>query len=470
MRWHDIVRSVGLGEFFCPPKAFRLSLGRASDCRDNAAEHSRIYQVASTSSLADNVSIERNSSGPIVIIGAGQAGGWAARTLRADGYRGAIVLIGDEDHPPYERPPLSKAVLAGEAEPESTYIFEHDIFAGLDLDFRRRESVTRVAPHEKRVHCASGQTLAYDRLLLATGGRARPVAVTGLEATDILLLRTLEDALAMRSSFQKAKSVAIIGGGWIGLECAATAHKAGIDVHLFEMADRLCARAAPPLLSDYLLDLHRRHGTRVHLSNAIQSGNKQPDGRYSLQCRNGETLEVDAIVAGVGLIPNDQLARDAGLAVDNGIVTDATGLTSNPSIFAAGDVANSQRLGYARHMRLESWANAQDQGVGVAKAMLGRDGEFEPLPWFWSDQFDVNIQIAGMPDGDMTCITRGDPQSDRISAFYLRDNRMCAAVTANRPRDMSVAKRLISHAISVSPEDLADEAVSLKRLLKKSSG
>ncbi len=401
----------------------------------------------------------------IVIVGAGQAGGWAAKTLRAEGYGGTITLLGDEPHPPYERPPLSKAVLAGEAEPRNTYLFEDDLFDS--LDFLCGESATRIQRQQNIVQCASGRELTYDRLLLATGGRARPVAVQGLDAADILLLRTLEDAAAIKSRFEAAATVALIGGGWIGLEVAATARKAGLEVHLFELADCLCGRAAPPLLSDYLLDLHTRRGIDLHLSTVIKSAEKLSDGRYRLMVDSQAPFEVDAIVAGVGLIPNDRLARDAGLVVDNGIVTDALGVTSDPAIFAAGDVANSLRPASGQRVRYESWENAQNQGIAVAKAMLGQAPEPYDTPWFWSDQHDANIQIVGTPDQSMTCTVRGEPASDSFSAFYLRDGSIRAAVSVNQPRDLTVAKRLIAQAIPVTADELADPLVPLKKLLKK---
>lgn len=403
----------------------------------------------------------------IVIIGAGQAGGWAARTLRSEGYAGDITLIGDERHPPYERPPLSKAVLAGEAEPQSTYLFGTGLFADLDIGFLRGETATQIETEPKRVRCASGKTVPYERLILTTGGRARQLSIDGLDSGEILTLRTLEDAFAITERFSNAASVAIIGGGWIGLEVAATARNAGLDVHLFEIADRLCNRAAPSLLSEYLLRLHRQQGIEIHLESAVTAAKNRPSGRCELEAKGGTRLEVDMIIAGIGLVPNDHLAREAGLVVDNGIVTDQFGLTSDPNIFAAGDAANSLRPKYGRHIRLESWANAQDQGIVVAKAMLGMTPEPEELPWFWSDQYDANIQIAGIPDETMTCIVRGEPASGSFSAFYLRGDEIRAAIAVNKPQDMTVARRLIASAITVDREDLANETIRLKALLRR---
>jgi 3-phenylpropionate/trans-cinnamate dioxygenase ferredoxin reductase subunit len=368
----------------------------------------------------------------IVIIGAGQAGGWAARTLRDEGFAGEVVLLGEEAHPPHERPPLSKDVLLGRKPPESTFLWP----GGLAVEFRPGTRVTAIDRAARRVALADGSGLGYDKLLVATGARVRRLDRPGAH-----YLRTIDDAVALRAAFLRGGDVLVIGGGWIGLEAAAAARALGCAVTLVECAPRLCIRVVPPILSDYLRRLHERHGVEIRLG-------------------------VDAapaaatVVVGIGVVPNVELAQAAGLAIANGIAVDAYGQTSDPDIYAAGDVAS--RDGF----RLESWANAQNQAIAAAKSLLGHATPYDEVPWFWSDQYETNLQLVGLPRPEHEIVRRGDPEADRFTLFFLAEGRLAAAAAVNNARELRIAKRLIKLDRKVAAAALADEAQPLQALLR----
>ncbi|HSW23553.1 MAG TPA: FAD-dependent oxidoreductase, partial [Burkholderiaceae bacterium] len=277
------------------------------------------------------------------------------------------MLIGDELHPPHERPPLSKAVLAGEAAPASTRLMKSDAFETLALEWRPGARVTRIDRVAKRLEMADGGVLAYDKLILCTGGRARTLPIAGADAPGVHTLRTIDDALALAPVLKPGNSVVVIGGGWIGIEVAATARKKGADVIVVEAQPRLCERTVPREISEHLLALHRSNGTRVILGAGVTRFASDDHDRTVVTLTDGRTLTCDAIVVGVGLVPNDELARDAGLACDCGVIVDACCRTSDPDILAAGDVAVAQNRWAGRSVRLESWQNAQDQGIAAAR-------------------------------------------------------------------------------------------------------
>jgi len=403
-------------------------------------------------------------SGVIVIVGAGQAGGWAAKTLRAEGYKGRIVLVGDEPHPPHERPPLSKAVLAGQSEPDVCHLFKPEALAELVLEHATGERATAIDRQARTVTTDAGRRLQYDRLILATGSRVRTLAIPGADLPGVFYLRTIADALALRERLTTGARFLVVGGGWIGLEAAATARKRGAAVTVLEAADRLCARAASPELSAFLGQLHAGHGVDVRVGAGLETLRNAPAGGIVAVLADGTELAADTVLIGVGIVPNVELARDAGLDVKNGIVVDDQGRTSDPNIFAAGDVADQPGARLGRRVRLESWQNAQDQAIVAAKAALGGDARHDPLPWFWSDQYEANIQILGMPERWPEAVLRGDPTSDSFSLFYLRDAAIEAVVSINAPRDLRAARRLIEQGKTVRAADLADRAVNLQKL------
>ena len=400
----------------------------------------------------------------IAIVGAGQAGGWAAQTLRGEGFGGRIVLIGDEAHPPHERPPLSKAVLSGAAAPESTRLLKQDAFDALGLDWRPGARVRRIDREHKRLELADGQTVGYDKLILCTGGRARALAVPGVDDVPVHTLRSIDDALALGPLLTPGRRVVVIGGGWIGLEVAATARMKGAGVTVLESQQRLCERTLPPEMSEHLLALHRSHGTRVRLGTGVSRFGVDADGRSVVMLSDGQALTYDVIVLGIGLVPNDELARDCGLACDGGVLVDTRCRTSDPDILAAGDVAVSPNPWAGRALRLESWQNAQEQGIAAARSALGIDVDYQPLPWFWSDQYDMNLQIFGVPRPGHRVVVRGTPGAASFVIFYLDGETVQAALGPNAAKDLRFARRLIEQRKPVDPDRLADIGVPMSRL------
>jgi 3-phenylpropionate/trans-cinnamate dioxygenase ferredoxin reductase subunit len=370
----------------------------------------------------------------LIIVGAGQAGGWAAWALRDAGFVGEILLIGDEAHPPYQRPPLSKDVLLGHKPPESTYLWP----SGLGVEFIGGARVLAIDRPGRRLELADGRRLAYDKLILATGGRVRRLDIAGAH-----YLRTIEDAMALRRSLVARNDVLVVGGGWIGLEAAAAARALDCAVTVVEMADRLCGRVMPALVSDYLKGLHERQGVEVCLN-------------ASLEGRSQAT-----VVVGIGIVPNVELAQAAGLKVDNGIVVDEFGVTSDPDILAVGDVANLNGV------RLETWANAQNQAIAAAKSLAGVPTPYREVPWFWSNQYHVNLQFLGLPRAGQELVVRGDIAQDKFTLFFLDEGRLSAVVAANNMRDVKVSRRLMEGRLSVDAARLADESVPLQDLLRQ---
>ncbi|MBS0341210.1 MAG: FAD-dependent oxidoreductase [Proteobacteria bacterium] len=400
----------------------------------------------------------------IVIVGAGQAGGWAAQTLRNEGFAGRVVLIGDEPHRPYERPPLSKAVLAGQAPAGSTALMKPEAFDKLDIDWRPGTAVSAIDRTARLVRLQTGDAIGYDKLILCTGGRARRLDIPGADLPGVFTLRNLADAAVLGAALLPGKRLLVVGGGWIGLEVAATARKQGMEVTVIEAAARLCERTVPPEISDYLLKLHTDHGVQVLLGTGIESFASSPQGGLGAMLGNGQRLECSAALVGVGLVPNDELARTAGLQCDGGVWVDAQCRSSDPDILAAGDVASWHGQWAGRRMRLESWQNAQEQGIAAARSALGVAVNHQPLPWFWSDQYDINLQIFGMPAPGHARVLRGDAASGSFVLFFLQEGKVVAALGPNSARDLRFARRLIERGTSVEPQKLADLQIPLARL------
>ncbi|WP_459571683.1 NAD(P)/FAD-dependent oxidoreductase [Cupriavidus sp. 8B] len=400
----------------------------------------------------------------IVVIGAGQAGSWAARTLRDEGFMGRIVLIGDEAHPPYERPPLSKAILSGDATPESVHLLSAEMMATLSIEWMGSTRVARLDRAAKRVTLTDGQTIGYSRLVLCTGGHARALDVPGASLPGVHVLRTIDDALRLAPALRPGTRVAVVGGGWIGLEVAATARQRGAQATVIEAMRRLCERSVPSALSERLLDLHMAHGTNVLLEANVASFARMADGALMVKLTDGREIVCDVAVVGIGLVPNDELARAAGLHCDGGVLVDAQCRTSDPDVFAAGDLAVARNGWAGRNMRLESWQNAQEQGIAAAKSVLGVAVHYDPLPWFWSDQYGVNLQIYGVPSPSHQVVVRDLSAAGAFIFFYLEGERVVAALGGNAARDLRFARRLIERRTPVSPDSLADESVPLAKL------
>lgn len=399
----------------------------------------------------------------MVIVGAGEAGARAATALREEGWDGPVILVGGEVHPPYERPPLSKAVLLAEAEPVATTVLDRDRAAALGIDLILRTEVAAIDRAACTVALADGRTLPYSRLLLATGARPRRLTLPGHE--QALYLRRFDDALALRPLLRPGVRLAVIGGGFIGLELAAAAVARGCAVTLVEALPRILMRGVPAEIAAVIADRHRAAG--IDLRTGIGIDRIEPD---AVVLADGSRIAADAVVAGIGAVPETALAEAAGLAVDNGIAVDATLATSDPDIFAAGDCAACAHPLYAgRRIRLEAWRNAQDQGALAARNMLGRGEAIAAVPWFWSDQYELTLQIAGLADEGRTIIARDLGDGVQLLFHLAADGRLVAASGVGPlgkiAREIRLAEMLIAQRAAPDPDALASPAVRLKSLL-----
>ena len=398
----------------------------------------------------------------VVVVGAGQAGSAVTAKLRALGFDGEITLIGEEAAPPYQRPPLSKAYLLGEMEQERLWLRSPEFYAEQRITLRLGAAVTAVDPAAQTV-TVGGEVLHYDDLVLTTGSRPRrlPAAIGG-DLAGVYAVRTLADVDAMRAEFAPGRRLVVVGGGYIGLEATAVARKLGVDVTVIEMAPRILQRVAAPETSDWFRALHGAHGAEILEATGLERllGEARVTG---VRLSDGRELPADFVIAGVGITPGAELAEAAGLAIENGIRTDAQGRTSDPHIWAAGDCASFPWKG--GRIRLESVGNAIDQAECVAANILGAGKDYEAKPWFWSDQYDCKLQIAGLNSGYDRIVTRGG-EGGSVSFWYYRGAELLAVDAMNDPRAYMVGKRLIEQGKSPDPAAVADLATNLKALLK----
>ncbi|MDG9925744.1 MULTISPECIES: FAD-dependent oxidoreductase [unclassified Pseudomonas] len=404
-----------------------------------------------------------------IIIGAGHAGGELAIALRNEGWEGRILLLGEEAHLPYHRPPLSKAYLAGSVEKSSLSIRPQLAYDKANVEFFGGVRVTHIDRANRRLELADGKQLAYDKLAIATGGRPRPLSVPNAAAAahcaNFHYLRTLDDVELIRAQMAAGKRLAIVGGGYIGLEVAAAAVAQGLQVTVLEALPRVLQRVTAAELSAYYERKHREAG--VDIRTGVQVADLEVNGEAvsAVLCADGSRLETDLVVVGIGLIANTELAAEAGLEVDNGILVDQHAQTSDPDIYAAGDCTNHPNSLLGRRLRLESVPNALEQSRVAAAGMAGKLKAYASVPWFWSDQYELKLKMVGLSEGFERLVLRGDPQTDSFSAFYLKDGKVLAADTVNRPQDFIAAKRLVAEGIAVTAEQLADDSRPLKELL-----
>jgi 3-phenylpropionate/trans-cinnamate dioxygenase ferredoxin reductase subunit len=398
----------------------------------------------------------------IVVIGAGQAGASLVAKLRTLGHTGKITLIGEEDAPPYQRPPLSKKYLLGEMEVDRLFLRPVSYYAENNIALHTDETAVAIDRKDKVV-VAGGHAIGYDQLALTTGSvpRRLPGAVGG-ELRGVHTVRTLRDVDEMAPAFRQGARVLIVGGGYIGLEAAAVAAARGMQVTLIEMADRILQRVASPETSDYFRKLHRAHGVDIREATGLTrlAGDDHVTGAI---LGDGTELPLDLVIVGIGITPATQLAEAAGLTIENGIRTDEQGRTSDPSIWAAGDCASFPYKG--KRIRLESVQNAIDQAETVAENMLGANTTYVPMPWFWSDQYDVKLQIAGLNTGYDRIVTRAGGD-DAVSYWYYRGDELLAVDAMNDARAYMIGKRLIEMGKSPDAEIIADPSADLKPLLR----
>jgi len=396
-----------------------------------------------------------------VIIGAGQAGAQAVDTLRREGFSGRLVLVGAENELPYQRPPLSKKYLSGELAEERLW-FRHKAFYEehrTELKLGVRASGVELAT--RRVLLADGSDLAYDGLLLCLGASSRRISCPGAGLLGVHYLRDLGDANRLRDAIRPGAKVVIVGGGYIGLETAATCRHLGCEVMVLEMGDRLMARVVAPPVSAFFAQQHAAHGIRV-ICNAQVAALEGESAVRRVICADGSIHEADFVVVGIGAIASSALAEAAGLACDNGIVVDEYCRTSHPAVFAAGDCTNHPSPRYGRRVRLESVDNAFEQAKTAAQNLLGRNVIHDRIPWFWSDQYDNKLLIIGLSQGHDRIVLRGDPASRSFSVCYLAGRELLAVVAINHSKDYMAARKLIAERVAMDPDKLADPAVPLK--------
>jgi 3-phenylpropionate/trans-cinnamate dioxygenase ferredoxin reductase subunit len=398
----------------------------------------------------------------IVVVGAGQAGAWAARTLRTEGFTGRIVLVGDEVHPPYERPPLSKEQLQPAAAPMG-YLLSAADMAALEIEWRPSVACRQIDRLAHAIALTDGETMHYDKLVLATGGRPRMPHLLGIDAACVHKLRTLDDALRLRAALRHDARVLVIGGGWIGLEVAASARGLGCAVTLVEAGATLCARSGSPLLSETLAQLHRVHGVDLRMSAEV----KALEDANATGCRavfaDGSSETFDLVVVGIGLVQNDELAHDCGLHCDRGVLVNRQCQTSDPDIYAAGDVTASRTDDSI--LRLESWQNVQDQGVAAARAILGQEVDYRPTPFFWSQQYDTLVQLAGVCTAGASQICRRDDPGKVISVGLDAEGKVLSAIVTNSARDFRTLRKFVTEGTKIDPVRFADPAVPIAKLV-----
>jgi 3-phenylpropionate/trans-cinnamate dioxygenase ferredoxin reductase subunit len=405
------------------------------------------------------------SSGPrVVIIGAGHAGGSAAAFLRQYGFTGPIVLVGEEPIAPYQRPPLSKAWLKGEADAESLMLKPESWYGENGVDLKLSTIATTLNRGAKTVTLNTGETLHYDVLVIATGARARKLPIPGAELKGVLELRTAADAEALKAALGPDKRLAVIGGGYVGLEAAASARALGSHVMVIEREERVLARVACETLSTFFQDYHRAKGVKFELGAGV-AGFEGEDGQVRrVVLGDGRKVDCDAALVGVGAMPNVELARDAGLDCADGVIVDLQARTSDPAVFAIGDVTHRPLPLYERNFRLESVPNALEQAKQVACDIVGRPAPAPEVPWFWSDQYDLKMQIAGLPFEADSILVRGDPGSAKFAVFHLQGDLIQAVEAVNAPPEYMAGRQLIGARRPISREKLANPAISMKEV------
>ena len=397
-------------------------------------------------------------------MGTGQAGFQTAASLRSEGYADPITLIGEEPHIPYNRPPLSKGFVLGKQDAESIELRPVNFYKTHQINLLCGERVLAISPAEKQIEIASGGSLSYDSLVLAIGARNRMLPVPGAEMEGVLYLRSLAEAILIKERLAEAQHVVVVGGGFIGLELAAVARTFEKDVVVVEALPRVMARVVAPIISEFFRELHTSRGVKILCGTTVKEI-RGTAGRVSeVVLGDGSVLPADLVLVGIGVEPSTELASDAGLAVANGICVDEYLQSADKNIFAIGDCAEYPNEFAGGRVRLESVQNAADQAQCIAKTIAGRATKYNSLPWFWTDQYEIKLQMAGISAGHDRVVTRGNAEARKISVFYFRNGKLIAVDSINRPVDHMIGRKLIASRASLSPEEAADANVDLKRI------
>ncbi len=397
----------------------------------------------------------------ILIVGAGQAAAQAVQSLRAEGFTGALTMIGDEVYAPYQRPPLSKAYLLGTFERGRLFLKADSYYPEAGCEMILNTSVAAIHRAERSVELSDGRRLSYDKLLLATGARVRKLRCPGADLPGVHYLKTIADVDGLQAEFLAGKRIAIVGGGYIGLEVAAVGAKRGLDVTVFEAMDRLMARAVSPQLSAFYAAEHQKAGVKLMLKTGVEA--IEGNCKVERVIAGGKSYAADLVLVGIGVIPCQELAEQAGLGCTDGIVVDRHAMTGDPNIWAAGDC--TRHVGREGHeIRLECVQNAIDQAKHAALAMVGKAKAYSEVPWFWSDQYDLKLQIAGLARPTDRLVLRGDPAQRKFAVFHLREGLVAAVEAVNAPQEYLIGRQLIAKGTKVAAETLADMAVPMKQM------
>ena len=397
-----------------------------------------------------------------IIAGAGHAGGQSAISLRQAGYEGRIVVCGAEPVPPYQRPPLSKKYLSGELALARVFLRPESFWSRNDVEFRLGNAIREIDPDRRAVVLEDGESLAFTDLVIATGSRPRRLDAPGSDLGNIFYLRSLEDADAIGKALVAGRRLVVVGGGYIGLEIASTAKGLGLEVCVVEAADRILGRVTAPEMSDYYTRAHRARGVDVRLSTALTSF--EGDGTVrGVDCAV-ETIPADVVVIGIGIVPEVELAASAGLRCDDGIVVDERCATSADHVYAVGDCTRHPNSILGRSLRLESVHNALEQARTAASNISGTPMKYEQVPWFWSDQFDLKLQMVGMSQGYDTIVQRGSMDADDFAMFYLKEGVLIAVDAVNRPREFMACRKLVPQRPCIDPQKLADESIPMQEM------
>lgn len=399
----------------------------------------------------------------VVIAGAGHAAGQLVSSLKQHQFAGQIVLVGDEPYLPYQRPPLSKKFLSGDMPAERLYVKPESFYDEPQIDQVLETTIAAINREDRCLQTASGENITYDKLIIALGSRVRRLAIDGAGLDGVHYLRTIADVEKIRTEISRERNAIIVGAGYIGLEVAAVLRQLGLNVTVLEMADRVMSRVVSPEISDFYQIEHTNHGVKFRLSTGITA--IRGDSRVeAVETTDGELLPADFVVVGVGILPNTEIAAAAGIAVDNGIVVDDRCRTSDADIYAVGDCTSHPNSVYDRRLRLESVHNALEQAKTAVSCICGVDSRYDQVPWFWSDQYDLKLQIAGLSTGFDDVVIRGNPADRCFACLYLKAGRLIAVDAINSPREFVHSKALIAARAVIDRERLADTSVTLKDL------
>ena len=400
----------------------------------------------------------------LLIIGAGQSAIQCISTLKKEGYSGSITLVGEEEHLPYQRPPLSKGFLEDSLNKERLYFKKLEFFTENKVQLYLGLSAEKLEIDNQKVYLSDNSELEFDKLVFATGSRVRYLDFPGSELKSIFYLRDLDDAEAIKKDLETSENLVIIGAGYIGLEAAAIAAKKNKKVTIIEMADRVMNRTVDPQISEYYLNLHKSYGVKFHFNTSLETINKVSDS-LEVVCSDGTEVKADSVLIGAGVVPNIELAEEAGIYCDNGIIVDEFGQTNFKNIYACGDCTNHPNKILNKNLRLESVHNAMEQAKTVASSVMNNPMEYNQVPWFWSDQYDHKLQIVGL-SGDHDLVTmRGNTNDAKFMLFYTKDEELIAVDAINNPKEFLISRKLVANKVKIKPEVICDPNTNLNDLI-----